>query len=194
MHGKGCESKLAFEVTTTLNEQEVCDLQYLVEEEKLARDVYLYALEKYGLQIFRNISSSEQRHMNNVSYLLDIYGIHNPALDLKIGEFSIQELGNLYNKFIRQIDISLIDALKVGATIEDLDIHDIDELIENTTNSHLLTVYDRLNCGSRNHMRGYMMHLYSYKSIYEPQFISNEQFEHILSGPKERCGMRPQIL
>ncbi len=55
-------------VTLTLQEQQ--DLLFLREEEKLARDVYLYSFDLYGDVIFNNIASSEQQHMDQVLTLL----------------------------------------------------------------------------------------------------------------------------
>ena len=47
-----------------LSELEKTNLRLMREEEKLARDVYLYAHDLYGTQIFSNISNSEQIHMD----------------------------------------------------------------------------------------------------------------------------------
>jgi len=46
-------------VDDSLSIQEKEDLQFLKEEEKLARDVYLYSYDLYGQKIFKNISNSE---------------------------------------------------------------------------------------------------------------------------------------
>src|SRR5512145_2937306 len=43
-----------------LTAQEKYWLTYMREEEKVARDVYLFLYEKWGLRIFENISGSEQ--------------------------------------------------------------------------------------------------------------------------------------
>ena len=109
------------EVTLELSNLEKQDLIFLREEEKLARDVYLYAFEKYHEQIFYNISQSEQQHMNSVLYLLNKYNLEDPIIEA-LGVFSNQDLQQLYNQLTAQVDISIIEALKVGATIEDLDI------------------------------------------------------------------------
>jgi hypothetical protein len=45
-------------------------LQYLVEEEKLARDVYAYLAANVTSQKFSNIVKSEQTHLDNISALL----------------------------------------------------------------------------------------------------------------------------
>jgi len=156
------------------------------EEEKLAHDVYVYMYNLYGLNIFNNISNSEQIHMGKVLELLNKYGLEDPALP-NPGEFSSQELQDLYNQLIAQGEISLIDALKVGATIEDLDIYDLEEFSTQTENSDILAVFDNLSCGSRNHMRGFYNQLTNNGATYTPQFISQQEYDDIVNSPHENC-------
>ncbi len=170
-----------------LSDAVVQDLQFLKEEEKLARDVYLYAYAKYGLNIFNNISNSEQNHMDAISTLLTKYDIEDVSLDAE-GQFTNTELQALYEDLTAQVDISQTKALFVGATIEDLDIFDIDEMIARTNESDILDVYEKLTCGSKNHMRGFTDQLSTAGETYTPQFISQEYYETILNGSHEHCG------
>ncbi len=50
---------------------------------------------------------------------------------------------------------SLLDALKVGALIEEVDIDDIDHAIKRTSKRDLLQVYGNLIDGSFNHLRSF---------------------------------------
>lgn len=174
---------------TPLNQTEINDLKFLREEEKLARDVYLFSFNKYQVSIFDNISQSEQKHMNSVLNLLNRYGIQDSASS-EIGIFNNPDLQSLYTSLTSQSNISLVEALKVGATIEDLDINDIDDFIRNTTKSDLLNVYNNLTCGSKNHIRSYTSELSSNNVIYEPQFISYEYYTLILSESNGGCGKK----
>ena len=175
------------EITLELSNLEKQDLIFLREEEKLARDVYLYAFEKYHEQIFYNISQSEQQHMNSVLYLLNKYNLEDPIIEA-LGVFSNHDLQQLYNQLTAQVDISIIEALKVGATIEDLDIKDIDEFELNTQSLDILNVYSGLKCGSRNHLRSFVLELDLNSISYSPQFISNEEYNEIIESDKKRCG------
>lgn len=47
----------------TLSASEANSILFMVEEEKLARDVYLTLYDKWGLITFSNIARSEQRHV-----------------------------------------------------------------------------------------------------------------------------------
>ena len=170
-----------------LTAQEITDLNVLREEEKLARDVYLYAYDRYGLSIFNNIYNSEQTHMDKVLTLLNKYGLEDSA-HTEIGIFNNSHLADLYVSLTSQVDVSLLSALKVGATIEDLDINDINEFISRTQQSDIITVYESLNCGSKNHIRSFNSQILALGDTYTPQFISTTLFNDILSQPNGGCG------
>lgn len=172
---------------TTLSQTEINDLKVLREEEKLARDVYIYAYNRYGNSIFINISQSEQKHMDKLLVLLNKYNIEDPTLPNK-GEFTNQILQDLYNDLTAQADISLVEALKVGATIEDLDIRDIEDFESRTDKADILNTYDQLKCGSRNHMRSYYSQLESNGVTYSTQFISESYLTTIIDSSNEKCG------
>ncbi len=157
------------------------------EEEKLARDVYISLFEMYDNQVFNSISNSEQRHMDNMLDLLVLYGAEDPALSDN-GEFANELLQQLYNDLMVQGSISEIDVLLVGATIEDVDIRDLDLFIIETQDEKIIEAYNFLNCGSRNHMRAFVSRLSDLGVTYTPQFITQEQFDAIINGDKEKCG------
>ncbi|MEZ4926385.1 MAG: DUF2202 domain-containing protein [Saprospiraceae bacterium] len=172
------------EQVVVLSDQEKSDLLFLREEEKLARDVYLFSLDKYSQFIFSNISDSEQSHMSSVLTLLNKYGIPDPVANSAVGVFSNGELQTLYDQLTAKSGTSLTMALEVGATIEDLDINDIDEFISHTSKADLLSTYSRLTCGSRNHLRSFVGQL----GTYSPVYISQEEYETIISSSHEQCG------
>ena len=167
-----------------LSDQEKSDLIFLREEEKLARDVYIYSYNKFGQSIFNNISNSEQSHMNSVLNLLNKYGLTDPIANNTYGVFSNSELQAIYNELTAKSDSSLIKALEVGANIEDLDINDINTFKSHTTNVELINVYDKLSCGSRNHMRSFVGQL----GTYTPVYISQTEYDAVINSSNEQCG------
>lgn len=170
-----------------LSAQEISDLQFLREEEKLAHDVYTYAYERYGLNIFNNIAFSEQRHTDAVFNLMKNYGVEDTASET-IGTFTDSELAALYANLVAKVNLSETDALLVGATIEDLDIYDLDEKSTHTTNTELHTLYSNLKCGSENHMRSFTNQLNSREISYDPTYISIAEYQTILAGSQGGCG------
>lgn len=183
----GCnDSDEIIETGNALSVQEVEDLQYMKEEEKLARDVYLFSYELYGQMLFKNISNSEQSHMNHVSVIMKKYNVEDVSLEER-GQFSNLILQELYDDLVDQSSGSVEDALIVGATIEDLDIKDLNNAISNTDHQDIEDMYKILRCGSRNHMRAFTNNLENMGVFYTPQFISLDAYNDIINNPNEKC-------
>jgi hypothetical protein len=163
-------------------------LLHMREEEKLARDVYLTLYKKWRVPIFRNIARSEQWHMNMIKRLLDRYHLSDPVAKTgdRVGVFENKKLQQLYNQLVAEGSKSLVDALKVGATIEDLDIKDLRDGESITDNRDIQLVYRNLEKGSRNHMRAFTRWLRRYGVNYKPQFIPQSYYNRIVSTPWER--------
>lgn len=169
-----------------LSQGDIDGLNLMREEEKLARDVYLTLGERWSLPIFFNISRAEQQHMDRVLSVMDLYDITDPIADDTVGIFVDQHLADLYTTLVDQGSQSLIDALIVGATIEDLDLFDLYELINIGTNDHLLFPYQNLAKGSRNHLRAFISALEAQNGAYHPQYIDEATFDAILASEWER--------
>lgn len=170
-----------------LSDAEETGLILMREEEKLARDVYLTLYETWGLAIFPIIAESEERHMTAIKFLLDKYELDDPVTDLTVGEFTNPEIEALYNSLVEEGNKSLVDALYVGATIEDLDLKDLYGLIDETDNSDIKTVYQNLAKGSRNHLRAFVDQLSNYDVTYEAQrYLTKEEIDNIVSSPWEQ--------
>jgi len=169
-----------------LSENEIAGLILMREEEKLARDVYNTLGEKWGINIFTNIAKSEQTHTDAMKVLLDRYEIEDPVKDDRVGIFTSPELDELYQNLVEQGSLSLLDALIVGAIVEDLDIKDLNELSAETDNADIIATYNNLNKGSRNHLRAFMEQIENNNGSYSPQYISQTEFDSIISSAPER--------
>lgn len=164
------------------------DLAFLREEEKLARDVYIVLFGQWNLNIFNNISKSEQTHTDQVKAMLATKGLADPVVDDTVGVFEDSILAGLYTDLTTLGEASKVAALTVGATIEDLDIKDIAEMMTRTDDPAILSMYESLMCGSRNHLRSFFSQLENNGAGYQPQFISQTEFDAIVGDPKETCG------
>jgi hypothetical protein len=182
MNGKKGQSG----TTANLSPEDIEDLVYLREEEKLARDVYLYLYATWGQWIFENIAASEQQHMDAVKTLLDRYGIVDPVGDNNDeGVFVEPELQELYDSLVATGESTKLNALLVGATIEDMDIRDIQIMHDNTEKLDLKSVYENLMQGSRNHLRSFCGLLETLGETYTAQYLTQEEVNEILDSPKE---------
>lgn len=164
------------------------DLQFLREEEKLARDVYLTLYERWRLMPHANIASSEQTHMDRAKATLADFGLADPVQDDRIGVFVNGQLGQLYVDLVARGEQTEVASLQVGATIEDLDLRDIEVMKSRTTDASVLAMYEALQCGSRNHLRAFTSQLAMRGASYAPQYLTRAEYEAILGGAHERCG------
>ena len=167
-----------------LDQTAVDGLVWMREEEKLARDVYQALSEMWDPPIFANIADSEQTHTDAVGDLLDRYGIQDPMADDVAGVFEDPTLQALYDDLVDQGSQSLVDALIVGATIEDMDIVDLH--LRRTGVAALDDVYANLEKGSRNHLRAFIRTLERQGGEYAPSYLTIAEYEAIISSPGER--------
>lgn len=168
-----------------LSDAEKAALAFMREEEKLARDVYLYLYDIWGLQVFSNIANREQSHTDAVLRLIQKYDLADPAEANLPGVFSDPVLQGLYDTLIAQGTPSLMDALIVGATIEDLDIHDLHRQMTSVDNEDITVVFDNLLKGSRNHLRAFSSLLDDMNVVYIPVYISQSEYDSIVNSPME---------
>lgn len=165
-----------------LSDTEIETLNYVREEEYLARDVYIKMYELYNIPVFNNISSSEFIHTTAMLALMEKYNLPDPAADHQVGVFDNQDIQALFDALVEQGSTSLQDAIIVGATIEDVDIADLIHHLENDVdNQDLEYTLSQLWRGSRNHMRAFNAHLGFHGLTYTPQFITQEMYDQIVS-------------
>ena len=170
-----------------LSAAEKASLVLMREEEKLARDVYLTLGRKYDLNVFVNIPRAEQRHMDRIGELLARYDVPDPIADDSMGEFTNPQLRALYKEMVEKGSESATAALQVGATIEDLDLHDLESaLADDIDNQDIQQVFGNLAKGSRNHLRAFAGQLTAHGASYEPQHISDEAYALIVNSDWER--------
>ena len=179
-------SQIATLPMQTISDDESKSLIHMREEEKLARDVYIAMFNKYGLRIFENISSSEQTHTDAILQLLTKYAIKDPVGVNAVGVFTDPGLQALYTSLVNAGNVSILEAYKVGATIEDLDLYDLKVDLLKVDNQDIILVYQMLSKGSRNHMRNYFSSLKSLGFTYVPQFITQSDLDAILNSAMER--------
>ncbi len=171
----------------SVSQAEIDGLLFMREEEKLARDVYIVLYQAWGQRVFNNISRSEQMHTDAIKTLIEKYDLNDPVSTDSLGVFRNEALQSLFTTLTAQGKTSLIEALKTGALIEEIDILDLQrELDENVDNEDITFVYDNLMRGSRNHLRAFVRNLQRQGVNYEPQKLSPEIYQSIIDSGWER--------
>ena len=134
-------------------------IEYMVNEEKLAYDVYMnlysyHAANGTELFQFQNIAErSETMHMELVEELAAKYTI-DKASDLPSGEFSVPAVQSLYDVLYAKGITTPQDALEAGCMVEVTDINDLNAdiaLAESINADDVVAVYTVLRDGSYNH-------------------------------------------
>ncbi|NLG29017.1 MAG: DUF2202 domain-containing protein [Chloroflexi bacterium] len=165
-----------------LTQDEIAGLLYMREEEKLARDVYLALAERWGQSVFATIAGSEAQHMEAVLDLLKAYGVDDPVQGRAAGEFANADLQALYGTLTEQGNISLLEAFRVGAAIEEFDIVDLRSHLAETEQAALVEVYTNLERASRNHLRAFVRQVERESGeAYVPRYLSADDYAAILA-------------
>lgn len=190
---------------TALDFNEQTHLEFMCEEEKLARDVYITLGSEYPKsRVFGNIDDSEERHKCAVIDMLEKYGVPNPSTNDNIGVFTGEVYGwyftEKYNALVERGSASELDALYVGAFIEELDMLDINQcpnvIVETdngiddvsdcgkiyTTKPDIQRLYGSLLEGSESHLRAYVRNIEMQigEGNYEAQVLTQEEVDTIL--------------
>ena len=191
---------------TGLDATEASHLTFMREEEKLARDVYLTLANLYpDQQAFSQIGTrSEQTHTDTMRDKLDQFDLPDPnpntnELPASIGVFTGEEWGWYFTEKFALLTtkgaVSELDALYVGALIEELDMYDIVICpqvmvdrgyaspcgLEYTDERSLQTAYSALVSGSESHLRAFVEQIEAFIGAgnYVAQYITQAEVDTI---------------
>ena len=192
----------------SLDAAEEVHLLFMRAEEKLAHDVYLNLGVKFpDYAVFSNIVNSETKHVETMLNKIVQFGLTDPNFNDGPGEFNADNYGEYFTKNYNALidvdaaEIPLLQALKNGALIEELDMHDIiycpevivetvgditDEYgcgMEYTDAKALIRSYGNLLDGSENHLRAFVRAIettFPEEYPYLAQYLSQEEVDEIL--------------
>ena len=192
-------------INPTLDFNEQTHLEFMCQEEKLARDVYItLGLQYPEYSVFGNIDNSEQRHVDAATAMFMKYGFPNPSTNDNPGVFTSETYGRHftenYKALIERGTISELEALYVGAFIEELDMRDINfcplDIVDMdngindisecgrvyTDQPDILRLYGNLLEGSESHLRAYVKNIEKFigEGNYEAQVLLQDQVDEIL--------------
>ena len=157
VYAKGKKSVVS-SVVSGLTEEQKDRLFFIYQEEKVARDVYIYLGNIYENEsTFASIQRSEQRHIDAAQKLCINYGIDISMIEEgENGNFEVDYLQDLYDTLTVQGEESLLEALKVGKKVEEVDIGTLTEAIESMDMpDDIIRTYEILREGSYNHLEAY---------------------------------------
>lgn len=150
-HGSDANTSEKIVVT----DADVSSLLFMIEEEKMARDVYDELFEHTGLIQFDKISDSEQTHYETLLKTAAKLGIDTSSLSMEEGVFTNTEIQDLYNQLVLSGSVSTEAAVEVGILIEQTDIADLQVAIDTAEIGLLGGVYNNLLDASYNHLNAF---------------------------------------
>jgi hypothetical protein len=169
-----------------LSAAEAQGLAMMREEEQLAQAVYIASAQRWtGVPVFANIAQSEATHTAAVKTLLDRYALPDPLAGVAADSFPTPAFQALYAQLTATSALSLVDALKVGVLIEEMDIADLAAHLAASDNADIALVYGNLMRGSRNHLRAYVNTLRANGGSYTPVYLSQAEFDSIVNSARE---------
>lgn len=143
-----------------MSDQEKADLLYMREEEKLARDIYNYLDELWGMAIFAKIALSEQHHMDAIKRMIDKHKMTElDPVDIQPepGLFLNDEIQTFYNTLKVKGTLSQTGALEVGVLVEEINIEKLNDFLDpdRLDNQDIINVYQNILEASNNHLRSF---------------------------------------
>lgn len=169
------------DTSVTPSASEVTALQFMHEEEKLARDVYTALYAQWQQPVFTNIARSEQTHMDQMKCFLDAYGLQAVA-STEAGVFNTPDLQTLYDDLTARGEVSLSEALRVGALVEEVDMLDLADAITASELDEVKSAYANLLKGSENHLRAFVGNLQALGETYTAQAMEQDAVNAVLAG------------
>ena len=136
--------------------QTATDLAFILEEEKLAHDVYQAMYKLWGARVFGNITNSEATHQSMVLAVMQSRNLPDPR-QTEAGRFTNVDLQKLYDQLIAQGSQGAAEAYAVGVLIEETDIADITKILSrlDAKDTDVKDVLENLMNGSENHLRAF---------------------------------------
>lgn len=183
--GGGDDDMPASGTTAALSTEEAASLAQMREEERLAHDVYATSAAMWGATVFAAIADSESQHTEAVRRLLQTYSQPDPMADRPTGVFATPAFQALYDTLTARSATTRVEALTVGAEIEELDLRDLADSIAQVQHTDIAKVYTSLARGSRNHLRAYVQALAEQGVAYAPKILAQAEYDAIVNSPVE---------
>ena len=105
-----------------------------------------------------------------------------------LGIFVFPEYQQLYKSLIASGTRSPLDALTVGAKIEEMDIADLRRLLTQTTDRQVRQVLEHLMQGSQNHLRAFAFQIAKQGATYNAEFLTQAEFDQIAGSSGQGRG------
>jgi len=178
--GCACAGLTMDEGAISLSASEAKALSFQIDEERMAGEIYRTLGKQWSLHPFISIPRAEDRHQALLTSLATRTGL--PAGgETTPGKFQTPEVQARCDLLVSRGGTSLVEALKVGALVEEQDIADLRAMVQATDNEDLRAAAAVLEAGSRNHLNAFVRNLRTRGVTYEPQVLTSADYGEIVT-------------
>lgn len=163
--------------TSPLSAAQQQGMAFILEEERMAKDLYLEFYKTTRLPVFLDVAGSEEIHIASILTLMERRGLTGPAE--APGVYADEALQEMYEDLLAGAD-GPEAALRAAAHVEEASVHDLSMEIEGTIEPDLISVYGGLMVGSQKHLRTFVRALEELGGEYTPAILSQEEFDRIV--------------
>ena len=153
-------------------------LRAQVEEETMAAQVYRALGETYALRPFQHIPLAEDAHAEAVRKILAA----TPYPASPANTLADEKFITLRDELIARGNTSEIEAIRVGAFIEERDIQDLRLVMAATKSASVLETLHWLETGSYHHLNAFVRQLRMRGESYSPQLLNQAEFDAIVAA------------
>jgi hypothetical protein len=168
-----------------LNATENRYIIYMIEGEKMARDLYYHFSQKYDFAQFEELYKAEQSQLQAIKQLAKKYDIENPAAKKDVGQFKNPEIQQFYDEFLKQGNKNLEEALKASSKAEEVAIQIYLRSIDGAEKADTKFVFEQLNIAAKNHLRLLAETLEEKEVDYKPEHLDQPDYNRIIHSSLE---------
>ncbi len=178
---------LAFEVHDPIGLDQLDDLTYLREALRMQRDLADHFWDRYGDFGWFDLGDASHTLSVAVRDVVEHYGFSDPASGLVPGAYADALVQSDYDRLHAQGDGSLADALYAMQESMELMLLDLEDASTRAVDHVPLTsLYRVLLAAVRNHMRALDDWMWRRGLVYDPQWLTQTEYQAIVSGPLEQ--------
>lgn len=165
----------------TLSEAARAALQFQLDEERMAGELYLALEAKHAAQPFRDIPRAEARHRALLENLAARAGLKTPAAP-EPGRFAPAAIQSRHDTLLARGQASLVEALKVGAFVEEQNIADLRALAVTTDEPEFKAALAALERGSQHHLQAFVRQLRVQGVEYQAQVLPPDEVTRLTAA------------
>jgi len=168
-----------------LTDAEMNDILSLQQSQKLQRDLYLYmAQQSRGNPLFTGLAQSADAVLSADNIILAKYNLTLPTGNAP-ATYSDPALQERYIYLTGQSGGTTPDQLTTAAMSEEIHIIELTTALGRADNADLRYIYNQELALSRNNLRTIVPQLAAFGTTYVPQYLTQDEFNAIVSGPME---------